>query len=362
MVVKTRPLLSPDIRRFLKASGLKYVSEMKAGLTRHKSGKGFSYKDRRGKPVRDEKTLSRIRHLGIPPAYTDVWICPQANGHIQAVGYDARGRKQYRYHEKWRQLRDEDKFDHILDFGKKLPVLRRRVAKDLARKGLSFDKVIAAVVNLLEKTLIRVGNDEYAKTNKSYGLTTIRSKHVDIHGADITFAFQGKSSKLWKVKIHDKRLARIMRDCDALPGYELFKYVDEAGAVHDVTSSHVNAYIREATGEHFTAKDFRTWYGTILAALALAEFEKYDSAAQAKKNVMEAIERVARRLGNTRAICRKCYIHPEILEAYMTGDFLKGVKSHIEEQLTHHYRDLAPDEVMVLAFLQKRLKKHRATA
>ncbi len=356
MSSRTRNPLTPDIRRFLKSSGLSYVSDAKAGITRHRKGNGFAYHDRRGNPVRDEKTLARIRHLAIPPAYTDVWICPLANGHIQAVGYDARGRKQYRYHEKWRALRDADKFDHILAFGKKLPQLRRKVSRDLRHKGLTFEKVIAAVVDLLEKTLIRVGNDEYARNNKSYGLTTLQSKHVEIKGGDITFAFQGKSSKLWKTKIHDRRLARIMRDCDALPGYELFKYVDESGDIHDVTSSHVNAYIRDATGEHFTAKDFRTWYGTLLAALALSEYEKYDSKAEAKKNVLEAIGRVARHLGNTRAIARKSYIHPEIIEGYLSGNFMSGIKSRIEDQLSHHYDALSPEEVMVLAFLKKRLR------
>jgi len=356
MQAKTQKLPA-DVRAFLKRSKLSYITDMRRGYTRTRHGKNFVYKDYKGRPVRDAKTLARIRHLAIPPAYKDVWICPKANGHLQAVGYDARGRKQYRYHEKWRELRDADKFAHILKFGEKLPALRRRVARDLKKKGLCLDKVMAAVVDLLEKTLIRVGNDEYARHNHSYGLTTLRSKHVHIHGAEIDFAFPGKSGKLWKLKINDRRLARIMRDCDALPGYELFKYVDEKGAVHDVTSSHVNHYLQTVTGENFTAKDFRTWFGTVLAAIALLEFEKYDSAAQAKKNVMAAIEHVAKQLGNTRAICRKCYIHPEILESYLKGDFLTTAEQRIDEKMTRHYRELTAEEIMVLAFLKKRLKK-----
>lgn len=353
--------LPPDIRAFLKRSKLSYVTDTARGITRQRRGKNFIYKDDKGRVVKDAATLERIRHLAIPPAYRDVWICPKASGHLQAVGYDARGRKQYRYHEKWRELRDADKFEHILKFGEKLPALRRRVARDIKKKGLSLDKVMAAVVDLLEKTLIRVGNDEYARNNHSYGLTTLRSKHVHIHGAEIDFAFPGKSGKLWKLKISDRRLAKIMRHCDALPGYELFKYVDDKGAVHDVTSSHVNHYLQQVTGENFTAKDFRTWFGTVLAAVALLEFEKYDSAAQAKKNVMSAIEHVAKQLGNTRAICRKCYIHPEILESYLTGDFLTAAAQRIDEKFTRHYRELTTEEVMVLAFLKKRLKKKRSS-
>ena len=337
--------------------GLRYITDAKPGFTRKRKGTAFDYFDKDGKHITDEKLLERIRSIGIPPAYEDVWISPFANGHIQATGKDARGRKQYRYHTKWRSTRDENKFQHMLQFGDALPAIRKKVAEHLKLPGLPRDKVLACVISLMEKTLIRVGNAEYARDNNSYGLTTLRRKHINVSGSKITFEFTGKSGKDWSLSVNDRRIAGIVNKCADIPGYELFKYIAEDGSRKDVTSSDVNAYLKEITGENFTAKDFRTWSGTVLAALALTEFEKYDSQAQAKKNVVQAIDHVAKQLGNTPAICRKCYIHPEVLESYMTGELAEMINQQIDKKIKSDYAHLTDEEIMVLAFLKKRLKE-----
>ncbi|WKL56151.1 DNA topoisomerase IB [Asticcacaulis sp. ZE23SCel15] len=349
------PLIADDLKTLMKAQGLRYVSDVKPGFMRRKRGKHFVFFDTEGERIRDEETIARIRKLAIPPAYQRVWICPHANGHIQATGYDARGRKQYRYHADWRAMRDANKFNHILAFAEVLPVIRAQVKADLSRRGLNREKVLACVVSLLEKTLIRVGNDEYARSNQSYGLTTLKDEHVDVTGATIRFQFKGKSGKAWNLKLSDRRLARVINDCAEIDGQELFKYRHEDGSVRDVASGDVNQYLRDITGGEFTAKDFRTWTGTVLAAMALQEYAEYDGEVQAKKNVIAAIDRVARSLGNTPAICRKCYVHPEVVSAYMDGSLIKQINREINITLARKYEHLTPEEILVLAFLKKRL-------
>jgi DNA topoisomerase I len=300
-------------KRCRRIRGLTYVSDERAGILRQRSGKGFRYETARGSKVADPSTLKRIKSLAVPPAWTEVWICPARNGHIQATGRDARGRKQYRYHPRFREVRESTKYHHMLAFARSLPAIRQRVQEHLASRGLSREKVLAAVVHLLETTLIRVGSDEYARKNRSYGLTTLKRNHVEIAGSALKFNLKGKSGKVWKLNVRDRRVAKVIRACQELPGQELFQYVDDDGENRDVTSSDVNAYLREISGEDITAKDFRTWHGTVLAAMALQEFEKFDNQAGAKRNVRSAIQKVATRLGNTPTICRKCYIHPEII-------------------------------------------------
>jgi DNA topoisomerase I len=307
-----------------------------------------------GHTVSDSAELARIRSLAVPPAWTDVWICPDARGHLQATGRDARGRKQYRYHPKWRAVRDEVKYGRLIAFANALPRIRRRTSADLRKSGLPREKVIAAVVQLLEKTMIRVGNEEYARENGSIGLTTMRHRHASISGATVHFAFRGKSGVAHTIDLHDARLARIVRACHDLPGHELFQYVDHDSGRQVVDSVDVNAYLRNASGAEFTAKDFRTWAGTVLAAQALADADDFASAAQAKRNVVRAIESVAERLGNTTAVCRKCYIHPAIVDAYMDGATIDP---------DHHARDarsphaLHAVEVAVLGMLEHHLRK-----
>jgi DNA topoisomerase-1 len=349
------PLIADDLKTLMKAQGLRYVSDAKPGFTRRKRGKSFVFFDTEGERIRAEETIARIRKLAIPPAYSKVWICPHANGHIQATGYDVRGRKQYRYHADWRAMRDANKFNHILAFAEVLPVIRAQVKADLSRRGLNLGKVLACVVSLLEKTLIRVGNDEYARANQSYGLTTLKDEHVDVTGATIRFQFKGKSGKAWNLKLSDRRLARVINDCADIDGQELFKYRHEDGTIRDVASGDVNQYLRDITGGDFTAKDFRTWTGTVLAAMALQEYAEYDGEVQAKKNVIAAIDRVARSLGNTPAICRKCYVHPEVVSAYMDGSLIKQINREINITLARKYEHLTPEEILVLAFLKKRL-------
>ena len=298
-------------------AGLHYVTDDRPGIRRQTHALGFRYIRPDGRPVRGAADLKRIRALAIPPAWRDVWICPDAKGHVQATGRDARGRKQYRYHPKWRTHRDGNKFDRLEEFAAILPRLRARVTADLAKPGLRRDTVLATVVQLLEKSLIRVGNDEYAKENKSFGLTTLRDTHVQVKGATVRFRFRGKSGKQHHVSVNDRRLARIIRQCRDLPGQELFQYLDDEGEIQDVNSSDVNDYLREMTGADFTAKDFRTWSGTVLAAIALREQSSAETMAAAKKNVVRAVEAVAGVLGNTPAVCRKSYIHPAVLDCYM---------------------------------------------
>jgi DNA topoisomerase I len=345
-----------DPRDAAAEAGLAYVDDGRPGLTRRKSGTGFRYLDAKGQPVRDRATLERVRKLAIPPAYTDVWICARANGHIQATGRDAKGRKQYRYHPDFREARESTKFSRIMAFAEALPGIRTRVDADMRRAGLPREKVLATVVHLLETTLIRVGNDDYARTNKSYGLTTLRDPHVKVQGAEMTFRFKGKSGKTWDLSLKDRRVARIVKACQDLPGQELFQYLDEAGERRDVTSQDVNAYLREISGQDFTAKDFRTWAGTVLAALALREFETFDSQAKAKTNVRAAIEGVAARLGNTPTICRKCYIHPQVLDCYLEGGLLLQVKEAVETELAEDLASLRPEEAAVLTLLRQRLE------
>ena len=348
------PLADPPAAA--KAAGLRYVTDSKPGIRRDKDGEGFRYLDAKGEPVEDEATLKRIKSLVIPPAWTDVWICSQANGHLQATGRDAKGRKQYRYHPKWRNVRDEVKYERMINFGKALPTIRAEVDKALKQPGLPREKMLATIVYLLEATMMRVGNEEYARTNKSFGLTTLRNRHVKVDGSDVEFKFRGKSGVYHKIHVHDRRLARIIRSTRDLPGQELFQYIDEDGETHSIDSSDVNDYLRTITGEDYTAKDFRTWSGTVLAALALQEFEKFDSETQAKKNIVRAIESVAEKLGNTPSICRKCYVHPAVLESYLEGSVVEAMRERTEQHLSEDLHTLQPEEAAVLAMLQQRLK------
>jgi DNA topoisomerase I len=356
--VVTDPVLSA------KEAGLRYVSDAKPGIKRKKAGKGFIYIDAEGKRVRDSETLKRIRSLVIPPAWTDVWICADPRGHLQATGRDARGRKQSRYHPRWRAVRDETKYERMLLFGTALRSIRTRLEEDLALPGLPRNKVLATIVRLMERTLIRVGNDEYARQNHSYGLTTMRTKHVQVNGSTVVFSFRGKSGKSHTVGVEDRRLARIVRQCQDLPGYELFEYLDESGETHKIDSSDVNDYLRSISGEDFTAKDFRTWAGTVLASLALREFDEFTSETQAKKNVVEAIKAVAQRLGNTPAVCRKCYVHPAVLECYLTGKLQRNIRRKLEAAADEivretHEETLRKEESAVMDLLQKYLETKR---
>jgi DNA topoisomerase-1 len=338
---------------------LKYVTDETPGIRRKRVGTGFTFVGPGGRAVRDEETLRRIKALVIPPAWTEVWICADANGHLQATGYDARGRKQYRYHARFREVRDQTKYNRMLEFARVLPKVRRQVKRDLKLPGLPRRKVLAAVVRLLETTLVRVGNDEYAKSNHSFGLTTLRDRHAKINGSKVTLEFKGKSGVEHEVDLSDPRLAKIVKACQDLPGQELFQYRDDEGRVKDVGSADVNQYIQDIAGEGFTAKDFRTWAGTVLAAMALQEVKTFDSQAQAKKNVVRAVERVAERLGNTKAVCRKCYIHPAILETYLDGDLSRTLEKQAGAKLARELKSLRPEEAMVLSLLQQRLRRGR---
>ncbi|HEX6506082.1 MAG TPA: DNA topoisomerase IB [Chloroflexota bacterium] len=338
-------------------AGLRYVTDGLPGITRKRAGKHFSYIGVDGKPIHDSDTLARIKSLAIPPAWANVWISPIANGHLQATGRDAKGRKQYRYHPRWREVRDETKYDHLLDFGQALPGIRARVEHDLSLHGLPRDKVLATVVRLLETTLIRVGNEEYVRENHHYGLTTLEEEHVDVDGSKIEFHFTGKSGIQHVIDVKDKHLARIVKRLRELPGHHLFQYVDEHGRTLDMHSDDVNRYLREITEHDFTAKDFRTWAGTLLVAVALEELEPFDSVTEARKNVVQAIEQVARRLGNTPAVCRKCYVHPEIIAAYMEGITIRTVRERAEQEMAQGPHELSPDEAAVMALLQQRLKR-----
>jgi DNA topoisomerase-1 len=346
-----------DPRDAAETAGLLYVSDEEPGIRRKKSGKGFTYQKPDGSKVADKATLDRIKSLAIPPAYTDVWICAKANGHIQATGRDAKGRKQYRYHPAFREVRESTKYEHMLEFAQGLPAIRKTIDEHMSLRGLPREKVLATVVHLLENTLIRVGNADYVKQNKSYGLTTLRDPHVKVEGGALRFQFKGKSGKMWKLQVKDRRIARIVKACQDLPGQDLFQYLDENGEQQSVTSADVNAYLKEITGRDITAKDFRTWAGTVLAALALKEFEQFDSEAKAKKNIRAAIEKVSGRLGNTPSICRKCYVHPEVFSSYMDGELLLEIKEEIETELREDLPSLKPEEAAVLTLLQERLSR-----
>ena len=338
-------------------AGLRYVSDESPGYTRRRRGKKFVYFDTEGKAIRDETRILRLNRLAIPPAYTDVWICPLSHGHLQATGRDDRGRKQYRYHERWREERDENKYEKMVAFGQALPKIRRRIKRDLQRRGLPREKVLATVVQLLEKTFIRVGNQEYARENKSFGLTTMRNHHVDVKGARLRFRFRGKSGQEHDIGTEDKRVARIVKKLQELPGQEVFQYLDEKGVRHQVTSDDVNQYLQEITGEKYTAKDFRTWAGTVMAAMALQAQEPFENKEEAKRNVKAAIGAVAKMLGNTPAICRKCYVHPAVFETYLDGNLIEGMKKKAEQTLKDSMGGLRSEEGAILAFLQERLKK-----
>ncbi|HZW30791.1 MAG TPA: hypothetical protein VFF52_08800 [Isosphaeraceae bacterium] len=341
-------------------AGLRYVTDQSPGIRRKRSGKGMRYLDAEGRPIRDPATLARIKALAIPPAWTEVWICPWPKGHIQATGRDDRGRKQYRYHPQWRRHRDESKYGRTLRFGRALARIRRAIERDLDQPGLPRRKILAAVVRLLETTLIRVGNAESARDNHSFGLTTLRDRHAEIQGGTLRFRFRGKSGITHSLALDDRRLARIIKQCQDLPGQELIQYLDDQGQVCDVTSSDVNDYLREITGEEFTAKDFRTWAGTVLAVMALQEFTAFDSKVEAKKNLVRAIEAVARRLGNTPSVCRKCYIHPGVLDAYLDGTMLESLRQRTAAEMAELH-GLNPEESAVLALLQRRLAQEATT-
>jgi DNA topoisomerase-1 len=337
------------------SAGLRYAVDDVPGIERRRTRDGFVYY-LEGKRVHAKDVLGRIKSLAIPPAWEKVWISKSANSHLQATGRDARHRKQYRYHPRWREQRDETKYEHMLAFARVLPKIRRRVARDIRRKEMNREKIVATVVRLLETTVIRVGNDEYARENGSYGLTTMRNRHVKLKKAEISFSFRGKSGKQHEITLHDQRLAKIIRACQDLPGQVLFSYVEGDETKH-IESADVNAYLRKITGSDFTAKDFRTWIGTVLAATAFKEFAGVTSATQAKKNTGTVIQSVAKILGNTPAVCRKCYVHPEVIGAYLEGETLDTVSQRISSDLGKSLNRLRPAEAAVLALLQRRLKQ-----
>jgi DNA topoisomerase I len=338
-----------------KAAGLRYVSDTTPGIRRKRAGKHWRYIAPDGTTIDDPDQIKRINSLAIPPAYTDVWISPDPRGHLQATGRDAKGRKQYRYHARWREVRDENKYGRMIVFARALPAIREQVERDLSLPGLPRKKVLATVVRLLETTLIRVGNEEYAKSNKSFGLTTMRDRHVDVEGARVRFHFVGKSGKQHQITLNDRRLAKIVKRCRDIPGYDLFQYIDDDGKQVDVKSDDVNAYLREISGQEFTAKDFRTWAGTVLACMALQEFEQVDAEAQKKKNIVRAVERVAERLGNTPAVCRKSYVHPAVLDSYLDGSLLDTLQQRVEAEFADTLKNLRPEEAAVLGLLMRRL-------
>ena len=344
-----------------KAAGLRYVSDAEPGISRQRSGAAFQYLGPAGKEVRDPETLARIRRLAIPPAWEDVWICTRDDGHLQATGRDARGRKQYRYHPRWREVRDETKYGRMLAFAKALPRIRRRVSQDLALQGLPRDKVLAAVVRLLETTRIRVGNEEYMRANDSFGLTTLRTRQVRVNGSTMSFNFRGKSGVQHRVALNDRKLATIVRRMRDLPGYELFQYVDEAGETRAVDSADVNEYLKSIAGEEFTSKDFRTWAGTVLAAEALHALEP----PAGKHKVAQAIEGVARQLGNTKAVCRKCYIHPAVIDSYLDGSLAQSMTGRrleacVQRLLGHRARARKTDSLVpALKLSLRRLSRPR---
>lgn len=336
-----------------KDAGLRYVHDSMPGIHRQRAGDGFRYVGVDGRPVEDERVLARINALVIPPAWTDVWIAPTSRGHIQATGRDEKGRKQYRYHPRWREVRDEAKYSRMIAFAEALPGLRAQVQEDLALPGLQRDKVLATVVRLLDETNIRIGNEEYARENKSFGLTTLRNKHVEVSGSTLRFAFRGKSGKQHVVEVQDRRVARIVKRCQELPGHELFQYLDDDGAQQTVESTDINAYLRRVTGQEFTAKDFRTWAGTVVAASTLRELGGYASETQAKRNVVEAVKAASDKLGNTPTICRKCYVHPAVIDTYMNGALLTAALGRSERRLIDGTNGLDADEAVVLALLRQ---------
>ena len=342
------------------SAGLRYVHDTKPGIGRRRIAKGFRYVGPDGKPLRDAETLARIKALVIPPAWERVWICPLANGHLQATGYDARGRKQSRYHPRWRESRDETKYERMKMFATVLPHLRQRLDHDLALPGLPRRKVLATIVRLMETTFIRVGNMKYARENKSYGLTTMRNQHAEVEGTHIHFMFKGKSGVQHEIEVVDRRLAGIVKRCHDLPGYELFQYVDHDGNQHHIDSADVNEYLREVTNEHFTAKDFRTWAGTVLACMMLQELDPFETGAQAKKNVVATVAAVAKRLGNTPSVCRKCYIHPAVLEHYLQGSLSNAALKEAVEAAEEDPHALRQEELNLLHLLETQIAAEAA--
>lgn len=345
----------PDEKQSARKAGLHYAIPKGVGIRRRRAGSGFVYLDENGKVIRDPETLARIRSLVIPPAYTNVWISPDPDGHIQAVGWDAKGRKQYRYHPEYRKIRDLVKFDRMQAFGRVLPRIRRTVNRDLKRRGMPKRKVLAAIVKLLDTTYIRIGNEEYAEDNGSFGLTTLRNKHVEILGEVLKFKFRGKSGQNHEIKLRDAGLARLLRKCQCIPGSALFQYIDEHGDPANIESGDVNEYLREISGGDFTAKDFRTWGGTCLAANYLLEKEASEMAKDLKATLVEVVKDVSSKLGNKPATCRKYYIHPTILETYSTGKLREIAESYRDSTKSYLY------ERIVLSLLGP-LKRERKKA
>jgi DNA topoisomerase I len=335
-----------------KAAGLRYTTDAIPGIRRVKRRKSFAYIAADGTPITDRKEIARIKSLAVPPAYTDVWICPQANGHLQATGRDARGRKQYRYHKRWRAIRDETKFDRMIEFAKALPAIRAAVARDIAKPGLPREKILATLVSLLEETSIRVGNEEYARDNDSFGLTTLQEDHAEVKGSTVTFRFRGKSGKEHEIEVKDKRVARIVKASQDLPGQNLFEYLDDAGEAHPVHSEDVNDYLREISDGDFTAKDFRTWEATMICALELAAVEVEDKG-EAKTVVTEAIKRVAEKLGNTPAVCKKSYIHPGVIDEFLAN----GALELVQKEASRAQHALSKHEVAVIDLVERIIER-----
>lgn len=347
--------LIEDPKQSAIAVGLRYVSDDSPGITRKRAGSGFAYYNTDGALISNSVELKRIRSLSIPPAWQHVWICARPNGHLQATGTDSRGRKQYLYHPDWRKVRDEAKYDRVMSFARALPGIRARVNRDMKLPGLCREKVLATIVKLLEVSLIRIGNEEYAKANQSFGLTTMRNRHVAVEGSTLRFQFCGKGGKKHNIEVSDRRLATIVSKCQELPGQRLFEYEGADGKTVEIGSEDVNEYLQSISNQPFTAKDFRTWAGTVLAAIALRQMEEVDSEAAAKKNVVKAVEAVSRLLGNTAAICRKCYIHPAVISRYMDGTLAQMLKVKADSEISRHLHDLKPEEAAVLALLRQEL-------
>jgi len=351
-------LVPDDPELHAEEAGLRYVSDTMPGVRRRRAGKGFVYIGPDGERITDAGRIAWFKRLAIPPAWTDVWIAPIKRGHVQATGRDARGRKQYRYHPRWRAVRDEAKYGRLIEFARTLPKIRRRTDRDLRRRHLPREKVLALVVRLLEATLIRVGNDEYARENRSYGLSTMRQRHVAVDGAQLRFRFRGKGGKEHEIDVRDRRLATLVRRCQEIPGQELFQYLDEDGTRQGVSSDDVNDYLREVSGQEFTAKDFRTWAGTVAASMALQEFREIDDDAGRRKAIVSAIEEVAERLGNTPAVCRACYVHPDLLDAYLDGTMVDALATRARG-VGRGAHALRPEEAAVLGLLQARLAREQ---
>jgi len=345
-------IVDPSSKKAVKEASLIYTSDEEAGIRRKGSKDSFVYLASNGRKLGEGRTLARIRALAIPPAWTDVWICPHANGHLQATGRDQRGRKQYRYHPDWVAERDGEKFSSLIGFAEALPGLRAQVDADLGLRGLPLERVVASVVWLLDNTTIRIGNAAYARENKSFGLTTLRDRHVDITGSSLRFSFKGKSGKEWKLKLTDRRIAKVVRGAQELPGQHLFQYIDADGARRSVRSDDVNAYIRDATGTEFSSKHFRTWAGTVHAFMLLLTEEQPDSASSGKRTLNRVIEKVAERLGNTRAVCRRCYVHPRVIESWQAGELSSDVRT-LRDRRSRQRSGLDEGEALLLRWLRK---------